>query len=120
MGFIALALADGGGFDIGALLESLMGGKSHGGGFVKTHASIEESPEIGIGIHKIPIMLPMPTIILRKSKHLVAKGMTMPVGCGGGGGGCGGGGGGGYMMGGGGGGGTLVSERESAWVQFFS
>ncbi len=94
LALIALALGEGLSLDFGSLFGSM--GKSHSAGFVKTHASIEESPEIGIGIHKVPIVIPLPTLILRKSKHLVAKGMVSPIGCGGGG--CGGGGGGGEIL----------------------
>lgn len=70
-------------------------GETH---MVHTKAHVEESPEIGLGIHKIPLVIPLPTIILRRSKKLVSHGFSMDLHGGGhGGGGYGGGyGGGGY------------------------
>ena len=121
-GLLALGLCSGfggmsiGSFDLGSLLSSFSGGKSMSGGLVKTKAFIEESPEIGIGFQKVPIMLPLPTLILRKSKQLVSKGISLPLGCGGGGG-CGGGynGGSGYGGDGGGYGGAMAYGMDGGY-----
>ena len=83
-------------------LSSLFNKGGQEAGYVRTKAYIQESPEFGLGIQKIPISIPMPTLILRKTKRLVTRPMSMPICCGGGGGGKGGYGGG---MGGGMGGG---------------
>lgn len=72
------------GFD----LMSLFSKHRQPAGYMRTKAYIEESPEIGLGFHKIPIMIPLPTLIFRKNKVLITKPVHMPV-CGGG---CGGGG----------------------------
>ncbi|KAI2804983.1 hypothetical protein BLOT_003972 [Blomia tropicalis] len=73
---IVLCSADGisiGHFDLG----SLLGHHDHHHGFSKSFSI--HAPEIGLGIHKIPITIPLPTLILRKSKHVISKGISFPV-----------------------------------------
>ena len=68
-----------GGFHMASILHK----ERFPAGYVRTPAYIQETPEIGIGIQKVPIILPLPTLIFRKAKHLIAKPVSMPlcVGC---------------------------------------
>ncbi|KAF7495418.1 hypothetical protein SSS_03939 [Sarcoptes scabiei] len=47
--------------------------------YVRTKAYIRETPEIGISIRKVPIMVPLPRLIFRRNKQLIAKPITMPI-----------------------------------------
>jgi len=71
-GGISLGGGHGGGssFSLGSLF-GLGGG--HGGSFVLP------IPEIGLTLSKIPILLPIPTIILRARKELITKPQSIPI-----------------------------------------
>lgn len=48
-------------------------------GFVRTKAYVRETPEFGIGIHKVPVMVPVPTLIFRKRKYLFTRPSMLPL-----------------------------------------
>jgi len=68
----------GGGHGGGGFSLSSLGGGGHGGGLLSS-AFILPIPEIGLTLSKIPILLPIPTIILRARKELVSKPSSIPI-----------------------------------------
>lgn len=48
-------------------------------GYVRTKAYVRETPEFGIGIHKVPVMVPVPTLIFRKRKYLFTRPSMLPL-----------------------------------------
>ncbi|KAH7638351.1 hypothetical protein HUG17_9457 [Dermatophagoides farinae] len=48
-------------------------------GYVHTKAYVEESPEIGIGFQKVPVMVRVPMLVFRKKKTLVTRPVALPV-----------------------------------------
>jgi hypothetical protein len=68
-----------GGHSGGISIGSIGGGHGFGHGSILSQAFVLPIPEIGLTLSKIPILLPIPTIILRANKNLITKPAAVPI-----------------------------------------
>ncbi len=73
---VASVLASGDGWDSGSSFHGIQ--QVHGG--IKAPAFILPIPEIGLTLDKIPILLPIPSIIFRKKQTLISKPVAINLG----------------------------------------